>query len=191
MKPIDEFNGMLAQTFLPIFGIEVPEKDGEAEKKKKKEQAAAAQKGPFDDLPFFNMWKGQTGGEEGEGIFMVGMRIQKTVGQGQPANSAKRFEVMSLDPDCEPSKLGVKKGDTLHQVGIIEVKALSEQEVSELVQHTLGLGEKLRLIFKVAEANKASKTAKGTLEILCEDHTRSKAAAGGKEEEGGGAGEYV
>lgn len=64
MKPIDEFNGMLAQvhsqtlqhamlgtdrwchqTFLPIFGIEVPEKDGEAEKKKKKEQAAAAQKG--------------------------------------------------------------------------------------------------------------------------------------------------
>eukprot|EP00961_Rhodomonas_salina_P098325 1323210-Rhodomonas_salina.1 len=34
---------------------------------------------------------------------MVGMRIQKTVGQGQPANSAKRFEVMCSLSLARPS----------------------------------------------------------------------------------------
>jgi len=185
MKPIDEFNGMLAQTFLPLFGIDPDKKDSE----KEPQQPAASQKGPFDDLPFFNMWKEQQQGSEGtsDSIYAVGMCIKKS--KGQPDGTGKKFEVISLDADSEPFKLGVRKGDVLHQVGIIEVKSLSEQELSELVQHTLSLGEKLRMIFKVAEENK--KDGKSTLEILVQDHARKAAEAKKKTDDGAGAGEYV
>ena len=84
---------------------------------------------------------------DGETISVVGLRLARrhAVVRGKAMTAALIVE--AVEHDSEAHRKGVKTGEVVLMVGIVSAATLRNSELVELLNHTLALGEPLRMSF--------------------------------------------